>query len=331
MFHGSEISSDDAMHAHASIPGGGEFRMERMPAPLKGVIVHIPDGDPIALLPDQWTEIRLQRKVAQLKTAPYMISYHRLERDGNVLESIGWQPSYRAQGRLKLPGCEVNVVVFDFNGDGVFDRKDSRQATTLGLDTNLDGHVDEWHKMEEILDVCGTPLQVAELDPTGVSMTFRVSELKTPSVGDPVPQFSVATTAGGALRSDAMRGSVHLLDFWASWCAPCVAELDDVAALARRYPKDLKVYGIDVDEPERRAAADRIVKEKSILFPQVVREQGEKDYFWKMFGSMAGIKLFIPLFVVVDQKGTIQYASTGGENLVDLKAALERLMPPSGK
>jgi thiol-disulfide isomerase/thioredoxin len=125
-----------------------------------------------------------------------------------------------------------------------------------------------------------------------------------------------------------MRGTVHVLDFWASWCGPCVAELDDVAALAREHAKDLKVYGIDVDEPERRTAADRIVQAKGALFPQVIRDQGEKDFLWRMFGSMNGVKLTIPLFVVVDRDGHIQYASHGGENLAELKAVLARVLPP---
>jgi hypothetical protein len=82
-----------------------------------------------------------------------------------------------------------------------------------------------------------------------------------------------------------------------------------------------------VDEPERRVAADQVILEKSVLFPQVIREQGEKDFLWKMFGSMKGANLVIPLFVVVDREGRIKYADHGGANLVDLKAVLQRLLP----
>lgn len=332
MGHGVAIVADDATHAHSTIPSGGDLRIERMPAPAKGLIVHVPDGEPatIALMPGQAAQISLPHAVGQLKRASYSISYWRGEDGDTLRESVGWIPVYRAEGRLKLPACEVNLAVFDFNGDGVFDRRDSRQATTLAFDFNHDGHFsgNDWHMMAEILDVCGTPLEVAELDPGGASITFRVSELKAPLVGDLAPAFSVPTVNGPPLRSADMRGSVHLLDFWASWCVPCVAELNDIASLAREYPRDLKVYGIDVDEPERRGAADRVIKEKGVLFPQVIREQGEKDFLWKMFGSMAGIKLSIPLFVVVDRGGRIRYAGNGGEKLADLKAVLERVLTP---
>jgi thiol-disulfide isomerase/thioredoxin len=234
--HGVEIVFDDATHGRSAIPSGGELRVERMPAPSKGLIIRIPDGGPptIAMLAQQRSEIWLARPVGQLKNAEYSISYDPYEADGRTHEVIHWTAIYRAEGRLKLPACEVNLAVFDFNGDGVFDRRD-RQATTLAFDFNHDGHFygDDWHFMAEIVDVCGTPLEVAELDPTGASITFRVSDLKAPAVGGMVPAFSVPTAGGDRLNSAQMRGSVYLLDFWASWCAPCVAELDHVAPGAR--------------------------------------------------------------------------------------------------
>jgi hypothetical protein len=179
MGYGVEIVPDDATHAHAAIPSGGDLRIERMAAPSKGLIIHVPGGEPatVALMPGQQTQISLALAVGQLKRAGYSISYWRGEDSDRPHESIGWIPMYRAEGRLKLPACEVNLAVFDFNGDGVFDRRDSRQATTLAFDFNHDGHFlgDDWRRMSEILDVCGTPLEVAELDPSGASITFRTS------------------------------------------------------------------------------------------------------------------------------------------------------------
>jgi hypothetical protein len=218
--HGVEIVFDDPTHGHSAIPSGGELRIERMPAPSKGLIVQIPDGSPaaIALLPNQRSEIWLARPVGQLKNPEYSIAYNSYENGGRNRDSIVWSAVYRAEGRLKLPGCEVNLAVFDFNADGVFDRKESRQATTLAFDFNHDGHFygDDWHYMAEIVDVCGTPLEVAELDPAGASIVFRVSDLKAPAVGGMVPAFAVPTVGGDWLKSAQMRGGVYLLDFWAS-------------------------------------------------------------------------------------------------------------------
>lgn len=328
---GLEVKIDDATHLHAALPGGGEIRMERLPAPLPGVIAQVPGGEPaaIALLPDQWSQVTLNRTVGQAKSVPYFLEYVRKERDGKLDEALVWLPSYRAEGTLKLPGCELHLAVMDLNGDGVFDRKDSSRATTLALDVNNDHRfrgAAEWRKMEEIIEVCGSALEVAELDPTGVSIAFRVSELKPPTLNGPVPEFSVPTATGQLLRSSDFRGKVHVLDFWASWCGPCVEALDKVDGLAREYEKDVKVYGIDVDESERRAAADRIIREKALSYPMVIREQGERDFLWKMFGSMSGTRLSIPLYVIVDRQGMIRYASGGGEDLAELKSTLQQVL-----
>jgi hypothetical protein len=162
MYQGVEIVFDEAGHGRSAIPSGGELHVERMPAPLKGIIVEAADGDPsrIALLPGQWSRVLLPRTVGHVRTATYSIVYNVSDYGGRTHESIGWMTEYHAEGRLKLHGCEHNLAVVDFNADGVFDRRDSRQATTLAIDFDDDGHFNgnDWHMMAEILDVCGIPL-----------------------------------------------------------------------------------------------------------------------------------------------------------------------------
>jgi thiol-disulfide isomerase/thioredoxin len=331
-FIGIEIQTDAAGKPNAQLPGGGEVRLERMSTPAVGLVANIPGADPekLVLLNDQFSEVTLKRSVGHLDSVTYLLGYHRSERDGKALEALAWVPAYRAEGHLKLPGCELNVVVLDLNGDGIFDRKDSIRGTTIGLDINNDGRIwgaTEWRKANEIIEVCGHTLEVAELDPRGLGISFRESQLKPAITGTTVPSFMVASTTGMVVRSDDFRGRVYLLDFWASWCAPCVASLEHVSALAAQYSKDLSVIGINVDEPERRSAAERIIAEKTLFFPQVIRGLGEGDFLWKMFGSMRDVRLAIPLYVVIDQHGIIRYASNGGEDLTEVSKQLQELLP----
>jgi peroxiredoxin len=194
------------------------------------------------------------------------------------------------------------------------------------LDNDDDGRffgAAEYRKAEEVMDVCGLPLQVAELDPAGLSIVFRTSALTVPQVNSPIPPFSVVTTSGALIRSSDFRQKLHILDFWASWCGPCVAKLVAMESIARDYSQEASVIGINVDEPERRAAAEQLIREKALSFPQVIRAQGEKDFLWKMFGSMSDVRLSIPLYVVVDGDGLIRYAANGGDDLRELKKAVE--------
>ncbi len=320
-------------HLVAKLPGGGDALIERMPPPALGLFVQMPGGSPerITLLPGQSSMVSLKRSVGRQDRASYFVGYSRHERDGKVIENLTWAPAYRAEGRLKFPGCEANVVVLDLNGDGVFDGKDSPRGTTIGVDLNNDGRIwgaAEWRMAGEIIDICGRPLEVAAIDPKGLSISFRPSALAPAVVGSEVPSFSVVSADGRVVRSNDYRGRVLLLDFWATWCAPCVGSLSHVETFAREHAGDLAVVGINVDDKERRASAEKVVAEKKLSFPQVIRSQGENDFLWKVFGSMKDMRQGIPLYVVVDGEGVIRYAGFGGDDLSDVKKVVEALVKP---
>ena len=66
-------------------------------------------------------------------------------------------------------------------------------------------------------------------------------------VGDPLPAFKLTTPDGKVLKSDALKGKVLLLDFWATWCAPCRTLTHELDSTLKQYKdrKDLQLIGID--------------------------------------------------------------------------------------
>jgi thiol-disulfide isomerase/thioredoxin len=329
------METDDANHLHVDLPGGLTIHAERLPAPYAGITAHIPGATPeaVTLLDGQESIISLKRQVANLGEVPYVIGYSRSEDHGKLNESISWRSDYLAEGTLRMPGCKVNIAVWDFNGDGIFDRKDA-QATTIEMDLNDDGSFGrgEYTFMSAIVHVCGRDIQVAELDPSGNSITFEIAPNHPIKVGTPVPHFSVSRTDGQLLRSADMRGEVTVLDFWASWCAICVAKMGEVETLAQEHAADARFYGINVDGPEAISRAKRIVVDKRISYPQVMRGLGTEDPLWRQFGSVGTNDLSTPLYVVVDRVGTITYAGSGGLDLAELKKAVNDAIatPSSG-
>jgi peroxiredoxin len=314
------------------MPGGGDWQIERLKAPISAISVRIPSAEPesILLLPDQASVVSIKRSIGDLERAQYLVHYVRNEARGRTSEGIVWQPLYRGEGRLQLPGCEIGLILLDTNGDGVFDRSDFRGATSIGLDLDGDGRVwgpAEYRKGEEVIDVCGVPLRVIEIDSSAIS--FQTSSVMVPRVGQTVPNFSVLDSKGNLIRSEFFRGTAHVLDFWASWCGPCVEKLVSMEEIVRDRPKDVKVIGINVDTPERRSAAEKLIRDKGLSFPQVVRAQGEEDFLWRMFGSMQGVRLSVPLYVVIDRTGVIRYAGTGGEDLKDLQQTIDAVTNPA--
>jgi len=64
----------------------------------------------------------------------------------------------------------------------------------------------------------------------------------------PAPAFSLKTRSGGVVASDSLRGKVVLVDFWASWCAPCQRSFPWMGEIAQRYaPRGLVVVAINLD------------------------------------------------------------------------------------
>jgi thiol-disulfide isomerase/thioredoxin len=74
-------------------------------------------------------------------------------------------------------------------------------------------------------------------------------------VGASAPPFRMPRYLGGSLSLDELRGKIVLLDFWATWCPPCAAEMPSLAKLAREYQdRDLVVVAASRDEGESAAA-----------------------------------------------------------------------------
>lgn len=68
----------------------------------------------------------------------------------------------------------------------------------------------------------------------------------------PAPAFTVVDLAGESFSSEALAGQWTLLDFWATWCPPCVADLPKLSAMHDRYAdRGFAVVGISIDEGRR--------------------------------------------------------------------------------
>jgi cytochrome c biogenesis protein CcmG/thiol:disulfide interchange protein DsbE len=80
------------------------------------------------------------------------------------------------------------------------------------------------------------------------------SKAARPELGLPAPDFTLSPLAGKgeATSLKSLEGQVVLLDFWASWCAPCKRTLPEIARMGSRH-KGLKVLAVSLDEDRRKA------------------------------------------------------------------------------
>ena len=115
-----------------------------------------------------------------------------------------------------------------------------------------------------------------------------------------------------------LKGKVVVVDFWATWCGPCVAEMPHMKELYSQYkPKGVEFIGVSLDQPEDKGGLDalkKFVADNKIEWPQYY--QGN---FWQSeFSSGWGINS-IPALFVVDHEGKLYSTSARGK--------LEQILP----
>jgi thiol-disulfide isomerase/thioredoxin len=118
--------------------------------------------------------------------------------------------------------------------------------------------------------------------------------------GDAAPDFSVKTLAGKDLTLSSLRGQYVLLDFWATWCGPCVAELPNIKAAYDAYGKDPRVVMISVSLDEKADDAKKYVDKNGMLWNQVF-QPGE----WNAPIVQAYSVQSIPSIFLIGPTGTV--------------------------
>ncbi len=138
------------------------------------------------------------------------------------------------------------------------------------------------------------------------------------AVGKPFKlEFTDAVT-GSPVSIKGLQGKVVVIDFWATWCGPCIAEMPNMKKLYAEYhPKGVEFIGVSLDQPQEAGGLDALkkyVKENEIRWPQYYQGKGWESEFSRSWGINA-----IPAMFVVDAQGKL-YS-------VEARGKLEQILP----
>ena len=150
-----------------------------------------------------------------------------------------------------------------------------------------------------------------------IASMAQSAPVATPLVHKKAPQFVRSDLDNKRLDLKAYRGKVVLLNFWATWCVPCQAEMPSFVAWQRKYgPRGLQVIGISMDDD-----------------PVLVREAYRKlklNYPVAMgdvkLGDLYGGVLGLPMTFLIDRHGEIRAELQGETDLNKIEKQLQSLV-----
>ncbi|NDY95932.1 TlpA family protein disulfide reductase [Wenzhouxiangella limi] len=135
------------------------------------------------------------------------------------------------------------------------------------------------------------------------------------AVGDPRPGFRHGGLNGEWIDADDFEGQLLLVNFWATWCAPCRREMPVLQAASERHGDDLAVVGLAIDDLE---AVREFVTGLEIRYP-IAAGNADVMATQRAWGNAAGA---LPYTVLVDRSGVIRWQHLGEVSVEQLESAL---------
>ncbi|MCK4666119.1 redoxin domain-containing protein [Candidatus Dependentiae bacterium] len=136
-------------------------------------------------------------------------------------------------------------------------------------------------------------------------------------IGSPILEYETKDIKGVAFSFKKYKGKVLLLDFWATWCAPCVHEMPNVLATYNKFhKKGFDIIGVSFDS-DLKKMKEFIIKEK-MSWCQIADGKGWNSEFGKFYNIRS-----IPSTYLIDRKGVIRYMNLRGK---ELEEAVDKLI-----
>lgn len=154
------------------------------------------------------------------------------------------------------------------------------------------------------------------------SVVQRTANQEKIKEGAEAPDFSGTTIDEKPIKLSDYKGKVVLIDFWATWCGPCLMELPNIKKLYEaNKDKGFEIIGVSADEDV--ADLKKLVEQENLQWPQIFDGGDDGGKIQEIYGVMK-----YPTTVLVDKEGKISVVDARGE---DLDKAVEKLLGDSNK
>jgi cytochrome c biogenesis protein CcmG/thiol:disulfide interchange protein DsbE len=138
-----------------------------------------------------------------------------------------------------------------------------------------------------------------------------------PVVGHPAPDIMLPALSGGDFKLSEQRGKPVVLNFWATWCPPCRAELPELKSANERYASQVAIVGVNQAEPAETVA--QLAAELGITFPLPLDQRGDVS---RAYGVRS-----LPTTFFIDRSGVIRQIHAGPLTEATLEQLLREIYP----
>ncbi len=150
--------------------------------------------------------------------------------------------------------------------------------------------------------------------------TARPAAGVPPAPGAPAPPLVLPMLNGDAVHLSDFSGKVVLVNFWASWCAPCVNEMPRLQQWHEQYADDgLVVLGVNTLYLDSQEAVEAFLHDLDISYPMLVDQQGDVSRQW--------LAQSLPRSYVIDRQGMVRWTRLGEVTERDWEEQIAPLLP----
>lgn len=133
------------------------------------------------------------------------------------------------------------------------------------------------------------------------------------------PDVNLPTMDGSSLQLSELRGQIVLINFWASWCPPCKAEMPDLQSIYTEYKdQGFTLLAINLTSGDNQDSAKAYVLENQYNFPVLFDLNGSVNNLYNVRA--------VPTSYLVDEHGIIQAVIIGRESEAAIKARIDALL-----
>src|ERR1700733_8490332 len=189
---------------------------------------------------------------------------------------------------------------------------DPRNSTALLTDGEVLVHLGQIESARTQFKAC---LACITPDDPSYGRTRRFAEHPDLALQQMAPAFTVTALNGSRFNLDQMNGRVVLIDFWATWCVPCLKELPHIKQIAKDFAgQPLVILSISWDEDEQ--TWKDFIRKNGMTWPQYHDTDHRLGQLFQIEG--------LPSYFTIDSEGVLTSESLGGDS--DIDATLRKLI-----